>query len=73
MQTVQSWLGEANQSFVDAKLADHVLVWAQTTVRTAVRKNLEEPNEHFQSYGEGLTGDCSKNLFIIIVLLCSSQ
>ncbi|XP_046897139.1 dynein axonemal heavy chain 12 [Hypomesus transpacificus] len=50
VQTVQSWLGEANQSFVDAKLADHVLVWAQTTVRTAVRKNLEEPNEHFQSY-----------------------
>ena len=52
VQTVQSWLAEANSSVVDAKLANHVLVWAQKTVRDAVRKHLEEPNQHFQDYGE---------------------
>lgn len=54
VQTVQSWLAEANTSVVDAKLADHVLIGAQTAMRTAVRKNLEEPHEHFQNYGERL-------------------
>ncbi|XP_063065421.1 dynein axonemal heavy chain 12 [Engraulis encrasicolus] len=50
VQTVQSWLGEANSSMVDARVAEHVLVWAEKTVRGAVRKHLEEPNEHFQHY-----------------------
>ncbi|CDQ84031.1 unnamed protein product [Oncorhynchus mykiss] len=50
VQTVQSWLAEANSSVIDARLADHVLLWAQTTIRSAVRKNLEEPYKHFQNY-----------------------
>lgn len=52
MQTIQSWLAEGNISVVDAKLSDHVQVWAQTTLRNAVRMNLEGPAKHFQSYGE---------------------
>lgn len=54
VQTVQSWLAEATTSFVDAKLADHVLALAQATVKTAVCKNLEEPDKHFQNYGDTL-------------------
>ncbi|XP_071374585.1 dynein axonemal heavy chain 12 [Centroberyx affinis] len=50
VQTVQSWLAEATTWFVDAKLADHVLSWAQVTIKTAVHKNLEEPGKHFQNY-----------------------
>ncbi|XP_029579694.1 dynein heavy chain 12, axonemal isoform X2 [Salmo trutta] len=50
VQTVQSWLAEANSSVIDARLADHVLLWAQTTIRSAIRKNLEEPYKHFQNY-----------------------
>ncbi|XP_067448608.1 dynein axonemal heavy chain 12 [Thunnus thynnus] len=50
VQTVQSWLTQATSSFVDAKVADHILAWAQITVKTAVHKNLEEPDKHFQSY-----------------------
>ncbi|XP_056241890.1 dynein axonemal heavy chain 12 [Seriola aureovittata] len=50
VQTVQSWLTQAASSFVDAKVADHILAWAQVTLKTAVRKNLEEPDKHFQSY-----------------------
>nr|XP_046251760.1 dynein axonemal heavy chain 12 isoform X2 [Scatophagus argus] len=50
VQTVQSWLSQATCSFVDAKVADHVLAWAHVTIKTAVCKNLEEPDRHFQSY-----------------------
>uniref|UniRef100_A0A8C9Y9T2 Dynein axonemal heavy chain 12 n=1 Tax=Sander lucioperca TaxID=283035 RepID=A0A8C9Y9T2_SANLU len=50
VQTVQSWLTEAISSFVDAKVADHILAWAQVTVKAAVCKNLEEPDKHFQNY-----------------------
>ncbi|XP_026189143.1 dynein heavy chain 12, axonemal isoform X3 [Mastacembelus armatus] len=50
VQTVQSWLTQATSSFVDAKLADHILAWAQVTIKTAVYKNLEEPDNHLQSY-----------------------
>uniref|UniRef100_A0A3P8ZCE8 AAA+ ATPase domain-containing protein n=1 Tax=Esox lucius TaxID=8010 RepID=A0A3P8ZCE8_ESOLU len=50
VQTVQSWLAEANSSVIDARLADHVLEGAQSTVRSAIRKNLEEPFQHFQNY-----------------------
>ncbi|XP_017568229.2 dynein heavy chain 12, axonemal isoform X1 [Pygocentrus nattereri] len=50
VQTVQSWLAETNSSVVDAKLADHVLVRARTTLQNAVRKNLEAPGMHFQYY-----------------------
>lgn len=52
VQTVQSWLDAANNSVVDAKLADHIVMWAQTTLKNAVRENLEAPAKHFQYYCE---------------------
>lgn len=52
VQTVQSWLSQNTSSFVDAKVADHILDWAHFTVKAAVSKNLEEPNKHFQCYGD---------------------
>lgn len=52
VQTVQSWLDGASTSVVDAKLADHIITWAQTTLRNAVRENLEAPAKHFQYYCE---------------------
>lgn len=54
VQTVQSWLTQATSSFVDAKVADHILAWAQDTVKSAVYKNLMEPDKYFQSYGDVL-------------------
>ncbi|XP_071332600.1 dynein axonemal heavy chain 12 [Trachinotus anak] len=50
VQTVQSWLTQTTSSFVDAKVADHILTWAQATLKTAVRRNLEEPDKYFQRY-----------------------
>ncbi|XP_043080221.1 dynein axonemal heavy chain 12 [Puntigrus tetrazona] len=50
VQTVQAWLAEGNISVVDAKLPDHVQIWAQNTLRNAVRINLDGPAKHFQSY-----------------------
>ncbi|XP_027026371.2 dynein axonemal heavy chain 12 [Tachysurus fulvidraco] len=50
VQTIQSWLDEANTSVVDAKLADHIVTWAQTTLRNSIRENLKEPAKHFQYY-----------------------
>ncbi|KAG9269584.1 dynein heavy chain 12, axonemal [Astyanax mexicanus] len=50
VQTVQSWLSETNNSVIDAKLVDHVRAWAETTLKNAVWKNLEVPNQHFQNY-----------------------
>ncbi|XP_065142098.1 dynein axonemal heavy chain 12-like [Paramisgurnus dabryanus] len=50
VQTSQSWLEEVNNPVVDAKLPDHVQMWAQNTLRKAVRKNLEGPSKHLQSY-----------------------
>ncbi|KAI9530578.1 hypothetical protein NQZ68_000068 [Dissostichus eleginoides] len=52
VQMVQSWLAQTLPSFVDAKVADHILAWAQVTIKTAVCKNLEEPDGHFQNYVE---------------------
>ena len=54
VQMVQSWLAQTSPSFVDAKVADHILAWAQVTIKTAVCKNLEEPDGHFQNYGDVL-------------------
>ncbi|XP_034168074.2 LOW QUALITY PROTEIN: dynein axonemal heavy chain 12 [Pangasianodon hypophthalmus] len=65
VQTVQSWLDEANSSVVDAKLADHIVIWAQTTLRNAVRENLEAPAKHFQYYIDNydwLVNGSAKNL-----------
>ncbi|KAI5095774.1 dynein heavy chain 12, axonemal isoform X1 [Silurus meridionalis] len=50
VQTIQSWLDEDSSSVVDAKLADHVVTLAQTSLRNAVRRNLEAPMKHFQYY-----------------------
>lgn len=52
VQTVQSWLAQSASLFVDAKVADHILAWAQDTLKSAVRRNLEEPEKHFQGYGD---------------------
>ncbi|MCI4387417.1 hypothetical protein PGIGA_G00073950 [Pangasianodon gigas] len=65
VQTVQSWLDEANSSVVDAKLADHIVIWAQTTLRNTVRENLEAPAKHFQYYIDNydwLVNGSAKNL-----------
>uniref|UniRef100_A0A3Q3KD74 Dynein heavy chain linker domain-containing protein n=1 Tax=Monopterus albus TaxID=43700 RepID=A0A3Q3KD74_MONAL len=50
VQTAQSWRTKATSFFVDARVPDHVLAWAEVTVKTALEKNLEEPSKHFQSY-----------------------
>ncbi|KAK1801742.1 hypothetical protein P4O66_022373 [Electrophorus voltai] len=50
VQTVRSWQAEANNSLVDAKLAEHILTWARNTLTNSVRKNLEAPRRHFQYY-----------------------
>ncbi|KAJ8333348.1 hypothetical protein SKAU_G00422440 [Synaphobranchus kaupii] len=52
VQTVQSWLAEGQKTFVDAKLADHVQAWAESSLRNAVRRNLEGPKQQFHSYAE---------------------
>ncbi|KAG5839016.1 hypothetical protein ANANG_G00229870 [Anguilla anguilla] len=52
VQTVQSWLAEGQKSFVDAKLADHILTWAKTSLRDAVHRNLEGPRLHLCNYVE---------------------
>uniref|UniRef100_A0A8C8DLQ1 Dynein axonemal heavy chain 12 n=1 Tax=Oryzias sinensis TaxID=183150 RepID=A0A8C8DLQ1_9TELE len=51
VQTVQSWLGHASPSFVNAKVTGDYFLWAQSTVKTAILKNMEGPGKHFQSYG----------------------
>lgn len=48
---VLPWPAQESPSFVDVKLADHVLAWAHNIVKTTVCKNLEEPAQHFQNYG----------------------
>ncbi|XP_068166194.1 dynein axonemal heavy chain 12-like [Antennarius striatus] len=45
---LQSFLGQAKTAFVDAKVPDEVLTWAH--LKKLVRKNLEEPANHFQTY-----------------------
>ncbi|XP_074537088.1 dynein axonemal heavy chain 12 [Halichoeres trimaculatus] len=50
VQTVQSWLTQSSSSVVDAKVADHILAQAKATVKTAVHKNLTDPDKHFKNY-----------------------
>lgn len=52
VQTIDSWQGQATPSFVDVKVADRILDWAHNILKTTVCKNLEEPNKHFQHYGD---------------------
>lgn len=51
VQTVQSWLAQNTSLFMDAKVTDQIHAWAQATVKSAVRRNLEEPDKYFQNYG----------------------
>lgn len=51
VQTVQSWLAQNTSLFVDAKVTDQIHAWAQATMKSAVRRNLEEPEKYFQNYG----------------------
>uniref|UniRef100_A0AAY4CQS0 Dynein axonemal heavy chain 12 n=1 Tax=Denticeps clupeoides TaxID=299321 RepID=A0AAY4CQS0_9TELE len=46
VQTVQSWLAGNQTSVINARLSDDILAWAQTTLRNAIHKNLEEPEKH---------------------------
>ncbi|XP_043934432.1 dynein axonemal heavy chain 12 [Protopterus annectens] len=71
VQTVQSWLAEgSNVVSIETKLSDHILEWAYTMVRNAVRANLEGPQEHFQKYVESYnwltdgTAEARVNLFM---------
>ncbi|XP_029975539.1 dynein heavy chain 12, axonemal [Salarias fasciatus] len=48
--TVQSWLAQNTTSSVDAKVDNQIIACAQVSVKNAVRKNLEEPDKHFQNY-----------------------
>uniref|UniRef100_A0A3B5KNF2 Dynein axonemal heavy chain 12 n=1 Tax=Takifugu rubripes TaxID=31033 RepID=A0A3B5KNF2_TAKRU len=50
VQVVFPWLAQESPSYVDVKLADHVLAWAHKIVKRTVCKNLEEPAQHFQNY-----------------------
>uniref|UniRef100_G3NDR4 Dynein axonemal heavy chain 12 n=1 Tax=Gasterosteus aculeatus aculeatus TaxID=481459 RepID=G3NDR4_GASAC len=50
VHTIQSWMARGNSSFVNAKLADHILARARATVKTAVCENLEEPDKHLRNY-----------------------
>uniref|UniRef100_A0AAX7UY72 Dynein axonemal heavy chain 12 n=1 Tax=Astatotilapia calliptera TaxID=8154 RepID=A0AAX7UY72_ASTCA len=50
VQTVQSWLAQNTSLFMDAKVTDQIHAWAQATVKSAVRRNLEEPDKYFQNY-----------------------
>lgn len=64
VQTVHSWLLQGSSSFVDAKVADHILAQAKVIVKTAVHKNLKEPEKHFKSYG-----DFSRIIFFFLLFL----
>lgn len=68
IQLVSPSVAQDTSSFVKVKLAEHVLNWAHTTVKTTVCKNLEKPAEHFQKYGN-FTG----NIQIYISLQFSNQ
>ncbi|KAF7662821.1 hypothetical protein LDENG_00225550 [Lucifuga dentata] len=50
VQTLQSWISKDTAAFIEAEVPNDVLAWAQVTVKTAVRKNLEEPDKHLQKY-----------------------
>uniref|UniRef100_A0A8C5DF05 Uncharacterized protein n=1 Tax=Gouania willdenowi TaxID=441366 RepID=A0A8C5DF05_GOUWI len=55
VQTIQAWLAENPDVFVDAKLSDVFLQWAKFTITTAVRENLAEPEKHLHTFVEKYT------------------
>lgn len=52
--------------FVDASVPDEVLTWAQATLKNAVRRNLEEPDQHLKTYGDVFI---ENNCFLFIISL----
>ncbi|XP_075883238.1 dynein axonemal heavy chain 12 isoform X2 [Nelusetta ayraudi] len=50
VQTIQCWLGQGRTSYVDAKVTDDLRVWATSSVKATLRKNLEGPEQHFQHH-----------------------
>uniref|UniRef100_A0A8C5DFN2 Uncharacterized protein n=1 Tax=Gouania willdenowi TaxID=441366 RepID=A0A8C5DFN2_GOUWI len=55
VQTIQAWLAENPDVFVDAKLSDVFLQWAKFTITTAVQENLAEPEKHLHTFVEKYT------------------
>ncbi|NXG19392.1 DYH7 protein, partial [Grallaria varia] len=51
VQMIRSWLTE-DTTTVDAGLPNHVVQWATSTLKKAIRDNLEGPKEHFERYVE---------------------
>ncbi|XP_029456789.1 LOW QUALITY PROTEIN: dynein heavy chain 12, axonemal [Rhinatrema bivittatum] len=53
IQTIQSWLsGGSTVLTIEAKLPDHVIQSAVSTLKKAVKDNLEGPKSHFEEYVE---------------------
>uniref|UniRef100_A0A8D0GGB1 Dynein heavy chain 12, axonemal n=1 Tax=Sphenodon punctatus TaxID=8508 RepID=A0A8D0GGB1_SPHPU len=51
VQAIHSWLAAgATVTTVDTELPDHVIAWAQSTLKRAVKENLKGPREHFENY-----------------------
>ncbi|MEE6501786.1 hypothetical protein FKM82_004321 [Ascaphus truei] len=56
VQTVQSWLSGSNTvQTINPKLSDHILQWAFSALRAAVKRNLEEPRMHYETYVESFS------------------
>lgn len=58
---------------VDAKLADHIVTWAQTTLRNAVRENLEAPAKHFQYYCEHFLLNLNSCLLFVLAFFVLAE
>lgn len=62
VQTVQSVHAKAKPSFVDAKVNECILSWAFGILTSTLSKNLEEPDRHFQNYGDSSTTQSLPNI-----------
>ncbi|KFP56459.1 Dynein heavy chain 12, axonemal, partial [Cathartes aura] len=51
VQTVHSWL-MGGTTTLDTKLPNDVIVWATSTLKKAIRDNLQGPKEYFENYVE---------------------
>ncbi|XP_070594569.1 LOW QUALITY PROTEIN: dynein axonemal heavy chain 12 [Erythrolamprus reginae] len=53
VQTIHSWLGGTNiVTTIDTELPDHVIAWASSILRKAIKENLKGAKAHFDSYDE---------------------
>ncbi|XP_053325574.1 dynein axonemal heavy chain 12 [Spea bombifrons] len=56
VQSVQSWLaGGTTVQIIEAKLPHHIIQWAFTKLKEAVRENLEGPKKHYETYVESFS------------------